>query len=127
MRVAGQGWYPLVLGGAVAALIGWLGTLGTRALSRYREFAADAGAVALTGNPAALATALMKVSDGLVATPKRDLRAAVRAATRSICCRRARTRVHAAADAPAAAGADRAAPAARSGSARTAVNGSIKE
>jgi heat shock protein HtpX len=76
VRVAGQGWYPLVFGGAVAALIGWIGTLGTRALSRYREFAADAGAVALTGNPAALATALMKVSEGLVAIPKRDLRAA---------------------------------------------------
>jgi heat shock protein HtpX len=76
VRVAGQGWYPLVLGGALATLIGWLGTIGTRALSRYREFAADAGAVALTGNPAALATALMKVSEGLVAIPKRDLRAA---------------------------------------------------
>ena len=76
VRVAGQGWYPLMFGGALAAAIGWLGTLGTRALSRYREFAADAGAVALTGNPAALATALMKVSDGLVAIPKRDLRAA---------------------------------------------------
>ena len=76
VRVAGQGWYPLVFGGALAALIGWLGTIGTRALSRYREYAADAGAVALTGNPAALATALMKVSEGLVAIPKRDLRAA---------------------------------------------------
>ena len=76
VRVAGQGWYPLVFGGAIAALIGWLGTIGTRALSRYREFAADAGAVALTGNPAALATALMKVSEGLVEIPKRDLRAA---------------------------------------------------
>ena len=70
VRVAGQGWYPLVLGGAVAALIGWLGTIGTRALSRYREFAADAGAVALTGNPAALATALMKVSEGLGRDPE---------------------------------------------------------
>lgn len=76
VRVAGQGWYPLVLGGAVAALIGWVGTLGTRALSRYREFAADEGAVALTGNPSALATALMKVSEGMVAIPKQDLRRA---------------------------------------------------
>ena len=76
VRVAGQGWYPLVLGGAIATLIGWIGTIGTRALSRYREFAADAGAVALTGNPAALASALMKVSEGLVAIPQRDLRAA---------------------------------------------------
>ena len=26
VRVAGQGWWPLMLGGALAALIGWLGT-----------------------------------------------------------------------------------------------------
>jgi heat shock protein HtpX len=76
VRVAGQGWWPLVLGGVIATLIGWIGTVGTRALSRYREFAADAGAVRLTGNPAALASALMKVSDGLIGTPKRDLREA---------------------------------------------------
>lgn len=76
VRVAGQGWWPLMLGGAIAALIGWIGTLGTRALSRYREYAADAGAVAITGNPAALAAALIKVSDGLVAIPRADLRAA---------------------------------------------------
>ena len=43
-------------------------------LSRYREFAADAGAVALTGSPAALASALTKVSAGLLAIPSRDLR-----------------------------------------------------
>ena len=66
----------LVLGGLPALAIGWTGTVGTRALSRYREFAADAGAVGMTGNPAALASALMKVSDGLVATPTADLRAA---------------------------------------------------
>jgi heat shock protein HtpX len=75
LRVAGHGW-PLGVGGAIAALIGWIGTIGTRALSRYREYAADAGAVAMTGNPAALAAALIKVSDGLVAIPKADLRAA---------------------------------------------------
>ena len=65
-----------MLGGIDRVGIGWAGTLGTRTLSRYREFAADAGAVALTGSPAALASALMKVSDGLVAIPKRDLREA---------------------------------------------------
>ena len=102
VRVAGQGWWPLMLGGADRRpLIGWVGHVGTRALSRYREFAADAGAVAMTGNPAALATALMKVSEGLVAIPKRDLRAAAvarrvppaagRARERRSCCRR-RTR-----------------------------------
>jgi len=66
----------VMIGGVIASGIGWAGSLGTRTLSRYREFAADEGAVALTGSPAALASALMKVSDGLVAMPKRDLREA---------------------------------------------------
>jgi heat shock protein HtpX len=70
------GFWPVQLGGLVALVVGWLGSVGTRILSRYREFAADAGAVALTGNPAALASALMKVSDGLVAIPRGDLREA---------------------------------------------------
>jgi heat shock protein HtpX len=75
-RIArGGGWWPVQIGGLIALAIGWVASLGTRALSRYREFAADAGAVALTGNPAALASALMKVSDGVVAVPSRDLRA----------------------------------------------------
>jgi heat shock protein HtpX len=68
--------WPIQVGGVVAMAIGWVASIGTRLLSRYREFAADAGAVSLTGNPAALATALMKVSDGLVAIPRRDLREA---------------------------------------------------
>jgi heat shock protein HtpX len=75
-RVATQGWFPIMVGGAIASGIGWIGTYGTRHLSRYREYAADAGAVALTGSPAALASALMKVSDGLVAMPRKDLREA---------------------------------------------------
>ena len=59
-----RGWWPMMLGGIVAMAIGWVGSLGGRMLSRYREFAADAGAVALTGSPAALASALTKVSEG---------------------------------------------------------------
>jgi heat shock protein HtpX len=70
------GFWALQLGGLVAIAIGWLGSLGTRILSRHREFAADAGAAALTGNPAALASALTKVSQGLVGIPQRDLRIA---------------------------------------------------
>jgi heat shock protein HtpX len=73
-RTTRVGFWPLQLGGMAAFGIGWLASIGTRALSRYREFAADAGAVALTGNPAALASALMKVSDGMMAVPSRDLR-----------------------------------------------------
>ena len=62
------------MGAIVAIAIGWVASLGTRALSRYREFAADAGSVALTGSAAALASALMKVSDGIASIPERDLR-----------------------------------------------------
>src|SRR3954469_20515570 len=69
------GFWMMSVGGLVAAGIGWLASIGTRALSRYREFAADAGAGVLTGRPAALASALMKVSEGVVAVPTRDLRA----------------------------------------------------
>jgi heat shock protein HtpX len=46
------------------------------ALSRYREFAADRGASLITGRPSALASALMKISDGMAVVPKQDLRAA---------------------------------------------------
>ena len=74
-RVIRHGGVWLLSFGALAAIaIGWVASLGTRALSRYREFAADAGAVALTGNPAALASALIAVSEGLAALPDRDLR-----------------------------------------------------
>lgn len=47
-----------------------------RALSRYREFAADRGAALLTGSPGNLASALMKISEGLQRIPTRDLRQA---------------------------------------------------
>lgn len=46
---------------------------GTLVLSRYREYAADRGAVALTGHPTALATALGKLH-GAERTPDADLR-----------------------------------------------------
>jgi heat shock protein HtpX len=73
--IARFGFFPANIGAYLAVAIGRVASVGTRALSRYREFAADAGAVALTGNPAALASALMKVSDGVHALPSRDLRA----------------------------------------------------
>ena len=46
------------------------------ALSRYREFVADRGAAIVTGRPSALASALVKLSDGMQRVPQRDLRAA---------------------------------------------------
>jgi heat shock protein HtpX len=67
-----------VPGALLAIAIGAISRVGTTALSRYRELAADAGAAALTGHPATLAVALRKVSGGLAAIPSDDLRAVAR-------------------------------------------------
>ncbi|QHA04259.1 zinc metalloprotease HtpX [Streptomyces broussonetiae] len=47
-----------------------------RALSRYRELAADRAAAHLTGRPSALASALTKVSGDIARIPTKDLRTA---------------------------------------------------
>ena len=47
-----------------------------RALSRYRELAADRSAALLTGRPSALASALTKVSGDIARIPSKDLRTA---------------------------------------------------
>ncbi len=47
----------------------------TRMLSRYRELCADRSGAYLTQNPAALASALQKVSGRMAQTPQQDLRA----------------------------------------------------
>lgn len=47
-----------------------------RALSRYREYAADRGAAIMTGAPSQLASALTKISGAMARIPTKDLRAA---------------------------------------------------
>lgn len=75
-RMTRGGWWPMQIGAVLALAIGLLSSIGTRALSRYRELSADRGAAALTGRPAALASALLKVSGELGRIPARDLRVA---------------------------------------------------
>jgi heat shock protein HtpX len=61
---------------AVSALVYALSFLLLRALSRYRELAADRAAAQLTGRPSELASALVKVSGTIARIPTEDLRTA---------------------------------------------------
>lgn len=69
-------WVPMLLGRLTSGAIAFVAGFGSMALARYRELTADAGAVALTGRPAALASALRKVTGELAITPVEDLRLA---------------------------------------------------
>ncbi|MFN2555961.1 MAG: zinc metalloprotease HtpX [Nitriliruptorales bacterium] len=60
----------------VSAVVYAVSFLLTRALSRYRELSADRSGAILTGAPATLAAALVKVTGEMGAIPTRDLRAA---------------------------------------------------
>jgi heat shock protein HtpX len=59
----------------IASLVVWvLSFLLIRALSRYREYAADRGGAIITGRPSALASALMKIDGRMDKVPDDDLR-----------------------------------------------------
>ncbi|MFG3259851.1 zinc metalloprotease HtpX [Streptomyces sp. NPDC048172] len=60
----------------VSALVYALSFLLIRALSRYRELAADRAAALLTGKPSALASALTKLDGDMARIPTKDLRTA---------------------------------------------------
>ncbi len=60
----------------VSALVWAISFFLLRALSRYREYSADRGSVLLTGTPATMRSALLKVSGTMQRIPNADLRTA---------------------------------------------------
>ena len=59
----------------IASLVVWvISFLLIRALSRYREYAADRGGAVITGKPSALASALVKIDGTMDQVPEDDLR-----------------------------------------------------
>lgn len=69
-----QGGGQVIVAIAVSFLVWVLSFLLIRLLSRYREFAADRGAAAITGKPAALASALLTIDGSMDRVPQEDLR-----------------------------------------------------
>jgi len=68
---------PVVLVITLVSIVVYaLSFLLTRALSRYRELAADRAGAVLTGRPSELASALVKISGDMARIPTRDLRQA---------------------------------------------------
>lgn len=75
-REGDQTYLLIVLIMLVSAIVYTLSFLLIRALSRYRELAADRAGAMLTGRPSALASALTKVTGEMARIPTRDLRTA---------------------------------------------------
>ncbi|MES3518379.1 MAG: zinc metalloprotease HtpX [Natronomonas sp.] len=70
----GRNQAPLIVAILVSLLVWIASFLLIRALSRYREYAADRGAATITGKPAALASALATISGRMDQVPTEDLR-----------------------------------------------------
>ncbi|TDD04584.1 zinc metalloprotease HtpX [Nonomuraea diastatica] len=76
-RNGGQGGVPIGLIIVLVSVIVYaISFLLTRALSRYRELAADRAGALLTQRPSALASALVKITGDMARIPTRDLREA---------------------------------------------------
>lgn len=73
-RERGGGGGGIVLVWLVSFLVWVISFLLIRALSRYREYAADRGSAIITGSPSLLASALLKISGTMERIPQRDLR-----------------------------------------------------
>jgi heat shock protein HtpX len=71
----GAGYIFLIIMGVSIAVYA-ISFLLIRMLSRYRELAADRSGALLTGQPSALKSALVKVSEGINRIPTKDLRSA---------------------------------------------------
>jgi heat shock protein HtpX len=72
-----QNAFPIILAIMLVSVVVYaISFLLIRVLSRYRELAADRSGALLTGQPSALASALVKVSNSMSRIPNQDLRAA---------------------------------------------------
>jgi heat shock protein HtpX len=65
---------PVIVAIVISLVVWVVSFLLIRALSRYREFAADRGAATITGRPSALASALATISGRMDRVPEEDLR-----------------------------------------------------
>ncbi|EMA08679.1 Heat shock protein. Metallo peptidase. MEROPS family M48B [Haloarcula vallismortis] len=65
---------PVIVAILISLVVWVVSFLLIRTLSRYREYAADRGGAMITGKPAALANALMKIDGRMDKVPKDDMR-----------------------------------------------------